>query len=186
MDIDAIEQFLGGLRFREAAWLFLPAFALHVLEEAPQFTAWVNRHASPRFTRADFLRNYGLGMALGLLLCTAVALYPRPSTVLAFLALGVWQAGFNTLFHIATTAAYGVYSPGLITALTLYLALCCYLSRLAFQEGLVTNASGLIALLLGGALHASVVAVQVYFFKPFGRPQTAVRNNNPRIPAPTP
>src|SRR5690349_1071767 len=101
MNFDAIEQFLAGLRLREAAWLFLPAFALHVLEEAPQVTARVNRHASARFTRADFLRNNGLGMALGLLLCTAVSLYPQPYIVVAFFALGVWQAGFNSLFHVA-------------------------------------------------------------------------------------
>jgi len=50
-----------------------------------------------------------------------------------------------------------------------YPALCCYLSRLAFQEGLLTNTSGLIALVLGGIIHACVVAAQVYFLAPFRR-----------------
>ena len=86
----------------------------------------------PGFTRADFLRNNGLGMALSALLCAAVAVFPHPAVAFVFFALGVWQAGFNTVFHVATTAAYGVYSPGLLTSLTLYPALCCYLSRLAF------------------------------------------------------
>ena len=131
MDFQLLWEFLEGLSFHQAVWLFLPAFALHVLEEVPQFTAWAKRHTSPRFTRADFLRNNGLGMALSALLCAAVAVFPHPAVVFVFFALGVWQAGFNTVFHVATTAAYGVYSPGLLTSLTLYPALCCYLSRLA-------------------------------------------------------
>jgi hypothetical protein len=173
MDFQLLWELLEGLSFHQGVWLFLPAFALHVLEEAPQFTAWVNRHASPRFTRADFLRNNALGMALSALLCAAAAVFPHPSVVFVFFALGVWQAGFNTVFHVATTAAYGVYSPGLLTSLTLYPALCWYFSRLAFQEGLLTNTSGLIALLLGGIIHTYVVAVQVYFFEPLARTRTS-------------
>jgi hypothetical protein len=106
-----------------------------------------------------------------------VAVFPHPAVVFVFFALGVWQAGFNTLFPVATTAAYGADSPGLLTSLTLYPALCCYLSRLAFQEGLLTNTSGLIALVLGGIIHAYIVAAQVYFFEPFGRARAAERGS---------
>jgi hypothetical protein len=177
MNFELLWEFLEGLSFHRAVWLFLPAFALHVLEEVPQFTAWAKRHTSPRFTRADFLRNNGLGMALSALLCAAVAVFPHPAVVFVFFALCVWQSGFNTVFHVATTAAYGAYSPGLLTSLTLYPALCCYLSRLAFQEGLLTNTGGLIALLLGGVIHAYVVAVQVYFFEPFALSRTSARGS---------
>ena len=177
MNFELLREFLEGLDFRQAVWLLLPAFALHVLEEAPQFTAWVNRYASTRFTRADFLRNNGLGMALNVRLCAAVAAFPHPAAVFVFFALCVWQAGFNTLFHVATTAAYGVYSPGLLTSLTLYPAVCWYLSRLAFQEGLLTNTSAAIALVLGGVIHAYVVAVQVYLFSPFGRTRAPERGS---------
>lgn len=144
MNFELLRELLEELHFRQAVWLLLPAFTLHVLEEAPQFTAWVNRHASPRFTRTDFLRNNGLGMALNLLLCSAVAVFPHLAVVFVFFALGVWQAGFNILFHVATTAAYGVYSPGL---------------------------------LLGGVIHAYVVAAQVHFFKPFGRARAGERGS---------
>jgi hypothetical protein len=40
---------------------------------------------------------------------------------------------------------------------------------------LLTNTSGLIALVLGGIIHAYVVAVQVYFFEPFRRTLTSAR-----------
>ena len=39
MNFGLLWEFLEGLSFHRGVWLFLPAFALHVLEEAPQFTA---------------------------------------------------------------------------------------------------------------------------------------------------
>ena len=42
MNFAAISQFLNRLTFRQAIWLFFLAFVLHVLEEAPPFTAWAN------------------------------------------------------------------------------------------------------------------------------------------------
>jgi hypothetical protein len=50
MNFDLIAQWIAGLTFREAIWLFPFAFTLHVLEEVRQFTAWANRYASPQFT----------------------------------------------------------------------------------------------------------------------------------------
>jgi hypothetical protein len=47
MNFEPIAQFLAGLSFREAVWLFPLAFTLHVLEEIRQFTPWANRYASP-------------------------------------------------------------------------------------------------------------------------------------------
>ena len=174
MDVDALWRNFEGASFQHAVWFFPPAFALHVLEEAPRFTRWARRYASKRFTHRDFVRNNALGMASGLILCAAVSFFPHPALALAFFALVVWQAGFNTLFHVATTAAYGVYSPGLITSLTLYPALCWHLSRLAHRDGVLSDATGAAAFITGGVLHAYVVAVQVYFVRfRFRRPRNS-------------
>ena len=90
MNFGLLWEFLEGLSFHRGVWLFLPAFALHVLEEAPQFTAWANRYASPCFTRADFLRNNGLGMALSALLCGNCPVNERLATSVS---LGVFLDG---------------------------------------------------------------------------------------------
>jgi hypothetical protein len=45
---------IDELTFRQAVWLFCPAFMLHVLEEWPRFTGWARLHASPRFTQRDY------------------------------------------------------------------------------------------------------------------------------------
>jgi len=50
MSFDEISKFLSDLRSYQTVWLFPLAFALHVLEEAPKFTAWVYKYASEKFT----------------------------------------------------------------------------------------------------------------------------------------
>ncbi len=116
--------------------MFLGAFALHVLEEAPGFTAWARRHASERYTQRDFARNNALGLAI-----TGAATYvlARPSRRRRF--FGVYystiltqQALFNTVFHAATTVAWREYSPGAVLASA-----------------------------IGGTIHAGAVAQQVFF-----------------------
>lgn len=69
---------------------------------------------------------------------------------------------FNTLFHSGATAISGVYCPGLLTALTLYLPLYFLVSRLAFQEGLLTNGVGLATFLVAGAFHFAEVGHNVF------------------------
>src|SRR5262245_40078112 len=45
---------LSRATFRDAIWLFPPAFTLHVLEEWPRFTNWAKRYASPLFTQQEY------------------------------------------------------------------------------------------------------------------------------------
>jgi uncharacterized protein with HXXEE motif len=166
VNVERILQRVNALSFDQAVWLFPRAFAVHVLEEAPQFTNWVNRYASRRFTPRDFVWNNSMGMAAALLACTRISVAPNRAIVfVAFATVFTQTLVFNALFHVGTTAAYGTYSPGLITSLTIYPLLYYYLSRLAYHEGLLTDASGLMALGIAGMIHGYVVAVQVYSFK---------------------
>jgi len=94
-----------------------------------------------------------------------ISALPAPLLVFLFYGLAFTQALFNTAFHVTTTAAFGVYSPGVITTLVLYPPLFHNLTRLAYREGLLSNGAGIVALVLGGAIHALVVALQVFFIK---------------------
>ena len=60
---------------------------------------------------------------------------------------------FNIIFHAGATAAIGAYSPGLLTALTLYSLLFYVVSRLAFREGLLTNRVALVCLAFAGLFY---------------------------------
>ena len=110
-------------RFRRAVWLFPVAFAAHVLEEAPGFTAWARRHGSSRYTEDDFIRNNALGLAMTIVGTRSSRLGRRAGRPMFsyFAIVLTQQAVFNTLFHSGTTVAYREYSPGLVTALAGFL-----------------------------------------------------------------
>src|SRR5204862_459374 len=102
-----------------AAWMFVGAFALHVLEEAPGFTAWARRHASARYTQRDFVRNNALGLVLtgGATWLVMRGRRWQPAFFVYYSTILTQQALWNTAFHAATTATYREYSPGLVSAL---------------------------------------------------------------------
>ena len=184
MNFEAISQFLDRLTFSQASWLFPVVFAFHILEEAPQFTAWARRYTSPRFTQADFVRNNLMGFVIGIVLCSVVWFFPNRTTIFLLFVFGLNQSLLNGLFHLGTTAAYGVYSPGLITSVTLYPALFYYLSRVAYQQGLMSTREGVAALALAAVIHSIVVAEQVYFvkFRHAGRAWLVLAITQPRKP----
>jgi hypothetical protein len=150
------------MHFRRAVWLVPPAFALHVAEEAPGFTRWVNRHISGDYHQADFVRINAAGMAMTLAATTLVARREARPLVFAYFTLIVCQQAANAGFHAGTTLAYRDYSPGLVTSLALYLPLWRVLSRRARREGLLTRRGTLAAAVLAALLHARVVAKGVY------------------------
>jgi hypothetical protein len=108
-------------RLQRAAWAFTGAFALHVLEELPGFTAWAQRHASKRYTRRDFVRNNALGLTMtGGATWLVVRGGRRRGVFLAYYStILTQQALFNTAFHAGTTVAYRDYSPGVVSAVVL-------------------------------------------------------------------
>jgi hypothetical protein len=150
-------------RFRRAVWLFPVAFAAHVAEEAPGFTAWARRHASSRYTQRDFVRNNALGLAMTLAGTAVVSRSRARPVVFSFFAIVLTQqALFNTLFHAGTTVAYREYSPGLMTAMLGFLPLWWHLSVLARREELISGSGARWAAAVGGAVHAGAVVQQVY------------------------
>lgn len=163
MNIDAIGDFVRALDFRHAVWLFPCATALHFLEEAPRFATWAHRYAAPKYTRAHWAKVHSVGLAYATVFSTVVSAFPNRWTVFLFFALCLTESVLNTLFHAGTTAAYGVYSPGLISSLVIYVPLYWYLTGLAYREHLLTGAAGLIAATMAVPAHTLDVLKTVYF-----------------------
>jgi hypothetical protein len=150
-------------RFGRTAALFPAVFALHILEEAPRFTAWARRHGSPRYSQRDFVRNNALGLAMTAAATRLIARSPSRGRVFGYFSLVLTQqALFNTVFHVGTTIAYREYSPGLVTAVGGFLPLWWQLTRLARDEHLITRSGALGAAAIGGAVHGAAVIQQVY------------------------
>src|SRR5262245_26041916 len=120
MDVEAIPRFVRGLSYRQAVWLAPAAYALHIVEEAQNFAAWASEHFAQGFTTAQFVKNNAIVMSFLVALTLLASLYPRRWT--ALLHFFQLSAGLlhNALFRMAATAYIGVYSPGLLSAILLY------------------------------------------------------------------
>jgi hypothetical protein len=152
------------LHFRQAAWLFFAAFAVHVLEEAPGFTDWVNRYASEQYSSRDFVRNNAFGLLLSAGATLVVTRTSNRTVVFVFYStILTQQALWNTGFHVGSTVAFSAYSPGLVTSVLAFLPVWWYLTRLALADGLISRRGVAIAALIGGLIHGGAVAQQVFF-----------------------
>jgi hypothetical protein len=150
------------MSFRKLAWAFPAAYAVHVAEEAPGFTAWARRNASPRYTNRDFVRINGLGF-VGTVGATFAVTRARSRTLdLAYYSLVATQQAVNAVFHSATTVAFREYSPGLITSV-LTVSLWRRLTGAALTEKLLTKHDVVACTLMAPIVHAGVVARQVFF-----------------------
>jgi hypothetical protein len=148
-------------------WLYPALLALHVGEEAGlDFTGWAQRHASPRYTKRDFVQINGFGLVSTAL---ASALIRRSDNRALFFAwysaVLTQQAVFNPVFHAGATLAFRDYSPGLASSLA-FPPLWVRATRAALRERRLGRGSLAAAVALGGVIHATAVARQV--FKPNG------------------
>ena len=137
------------------------ALALHVAEEAPGFAAWARRNTWAGYRDRDFVAINAAGLATTALAGAAVARRPA--------LFAPWYAGivsqqflWNPVFHVGTTIAYGEYSPGLVTALTLFPPLWWRETRRALRSGRLSRRGVVVAAAIGGALHLGAVHKQVY------------------------
>jgi hypothetical protein len=163
MDFDQIYDRIRSLNFRQTVWLFTIAYVLHVLEELPQFTNWARRYAASSFSMRDYLMIHVIGIAVALLAPLVIWFFPNRIVIFLFFAIVFTPAiCFNILFHAGATAAFGVYCPGLITALVLYPPLFVAVSRRAISERLLTSKAALISFVVAGLFHAADVSHNVF------------------------
>jgi len=153
----------AGLAFRQLIWLFPIAYALHVLEELPHFTNWARRYANASFTMRDYLIVHLTGIVVSVAAPFVVRYFPNRTVIFVFLTFIFTPAVlFNIIFHAGATVAYGVYSPGLLTAITIYPVVFFVVSSQAFRERLITKRLMTISLLLAGLFHAADVSHNVF------------------------
>lgn len=154
---------LRDMTFGRAVWLFPAAYTLHVLEELPQFTNWAKHYANVTFTMRDYLLLHLSGIVVALLAPLALHFFPNRIAIFTFFTFIFTPAVcFNIFFHAGATSAFGVYCPGLLTALTLYPPLFYVITRLAFREALLTNRMAVVSFVLAGMFHTADVTHNVF------------------------
>jgi uncharacterized protein with HXXEE motif len=155
----SLSAFLNAVAFRGAVWLCPVAFTLHVIEEAPRFTPWVNRYINGGFTQRDYYRVHIGGIVTNVVIAGLLTLFPWPWLVFLCFAFALAPAFLcNIFFHAGASAVYRSYSPGLVTTLTIYPPLFFALTRSALHEGLLSPSMLVIAIAIAAVFHALEVA----------------------------
>ena len=151
------------LSFRRLVWLFPIAYVLHVLEELPRFTAWAIRYANPGFTMRDYLTVHLAGVVVAVTAPLIISYFSNRFVVFVFFTFVFTPAAFfNILFHAGATVVFGVYCPGLITALTVYPSVWLLVSRSALRERLLSLPLTLVSIGLAGLFHFADVSHNVF------------------------
>lgn len=140
------------MRLDQLCWLSTAAYAIHIVEEfALNWRDWARSLSGVKVEWNFFLLANGLVIVLGVV-CSEVA-QTWPMIGLALPALMLINA---TIFHIgAFVWTRGRFSPGLISAVLLFipLGIFCFLS--AERAGVLTPSVGLGAFAIGAALMAA-------------------------------
>lgn len=146
------------MRFERILWLMPIAYAVHIVEEyLAGFPAWVRTVLGGGMEAGDFLFNNALFMAVLISLSLWAS---RSASGLAAFLLMAWASGnlfWNFVFHLATTAAFDRYSPGLVTAALFYPPLLFLSGAAAVRGGRLTPAGAAGAFALGAGLMLFVI-----------------------------
>lgn len=137
-------------------WLVPAAFLAHCAEELPRFPRWATRHFGTTTTRFYIASHCVL---VPLVLESGARGSGQPgSQRAAFFATSVAAAlGLNAVFHVATTALFRSYSPGLVTAVSALLPASAYTLYRTNRDGLLTDEQLVGAFLAGTALANAAV-----------------------------
>jgi hypothetical protein len=151
-------------------WALPIAAAAHVFEEfvfPGGFKEWYARYRPE--TATSFTPAFAVGInAFLLVACSApLLLGPTPRSVALWLTLAAVLAG-NAVFHARATLRMREYSPGLVTALLLYLPLAI----LGFTHFLRLGQAS-----AGTAVSAALIGVSYSFFSTFNHRRRARRGN---------
>jgi hypothetical protein len=144
-------------------WWPMGAALLHIFEEfvfPGGFAAW-DRAYRPAI-RSSITPGFHL-FVNGVLIavCAVVGLRgPTPGGVAAWLTVAALLAS-NAVFHLVGAIRTRGYSPGLVTALTLYLPMVLYGYAHFLRSGLASPSTAIVALALGASYPVWATAVHV-------------------------
>lgn len=145
-----MEQILQQDRtIRYLALLAPIVFVLHVLEEGPKFVPWFNRLVEPDITEAAFLRVNGTAFVITVVLAAVLFATREPAVAVLDLAWVGFLMLANALLHVAATVVHRTYSPGVVTAVLLYLPYFAVLFAVVRKRLRVPLSVAVVATVLG-------------------------------------
>jgi hypothetical protein len=150
------------------AWLSMAAYSVHILEEfSLDWRNWARGVLKLPVEWADFYVTNGIVVALGI--AQAMLAPTLPIAPLAFAGLMLVNAIF---FHVMPGLTTRRFSPGLMTALIIFLPLGVAVFWFALANAFVTSTTAVAGLIVGAVIMAYPIVMLKVRDKPFFR-QTA-------------
>ena len=147
------------------AWLSMAAYSVHILEEFSfDWRNWARDVLNLPVEWADFYVTNAIVVALGI--AQAMLAPTLPIAPIAFAALMLVNAIF---FHVMPVLTARRFSPGLITALILFLPLGVTVFWFALANESVTFRTALAGLIVGAVIMAYPIVMLKVRDKPFFR-----------------
>ncbi|POH58181.1 HXXEE domain-containing protein [Arthrobacter glacialis] len=151
--------------FRKIIWLMPAAYLLHIVEEyAGNFPAWVSEDVHGKFNYFGFDTNNIMFM---IVLLTLVTLNFRKASTRTAIALTVFASAnlfWDALFHLFMTPLLDRYSPGLVTAVLLYVPISLLVGIVVIKNRILRPRTFAIAVGGGAVLFGFVVWYGLFHF----------------------
>jgi hypothetical protein len=137
-------------------------FVLHVVEEGARFVPWFNRLVEPDISQPLFLRVNATAFVITVVLAAVLAVTREPAVAVIDLAWLGFLFFANAFLHVTGTVVHHSYSPGVVTAILLYLPYFAVLFAVALKRLRVPVSVALVAT-VGGALPMAVHGYLIVF-----------------------
>ena len=135
-------------------WLCPIVYTIHIIEEAPRFVSWTRRYPklfTSIFNHKMFILGNTVWMLYNIVCVLLAILYPAPWSLILGLSTASWIFA-NSWIHIITTLSSGIYSPGVITASTLYLPVSIFIYWYFWQQGALDPMIFILSVIIGFAV----------------------------------
>ncbi len=146
-------------------WIAIIAYAIHMVEETIlDWRGWVRRVLKLPAEWSEFYLVNAFVVVLGAS-CAMIG-WACPEVALAFPAFMLVNA---VLFHIIPVLATRIFSPGVFTAVVLFLPVAGWAYYGAWQDGALTLLSGVVSGVAGFLMMMFPIVLQVIKHKPIFR-----------------
>ena len=129
-------------------WLVPVAYLIHIFEETPRFVPWALKYIGAPEDFTQFVIGNVIFMVYVIIATSLAIFYTNQWTLIIGLSAAAWIFS-NFLIHAYFTLRTGVYSPGVVTAGSIYVPVSLFIFYNFWISSLLSTLSIIIAFIIG-------------------------------------
>ena len=132
-------------------WLVPVAYLIHIFEETPRFVPWALKYIGAPEDFTQFVIGNVIFMVYVIIATSLAIFYTNQWTLIFGLSAAAWIFS-NFLVHAYFTLRTGVYSPGVVTAGSIYVPVSLFIFYNFWISGVLSIYGILLAVIIGFAI----------------------------------